>query len=354
MKKILLINGSPKGKRSNTIKLAYAFLKGLNKNNEYKVDEIICSQVNVSECKGCFGCWKNEGGQCVISDEMDSILHKYISANIVIWSFPTYFYGIPSKAKCMMDRLFPLYAQELRCDDGKTTYHPYRFNLEEQRYILFCSCAYYNKVHNVEAIEKQFELLYGNKCDMLFCSEGELLSSRFMDYATEEYLKALQAEGENYKDCFELSKDIKQKFAVPFLPMGAFLDFVEASAVRKAPEQTQEAYENARITAFFKRLALTYDAKRLDVEASVLEIQLVDYHYRCQLYMDKHKCEIIENVDHFFPYRLKVVCKLAFFTANQFLAGAGKSKVKSPDFNNLIDLINKFEKKGIIKEMKFC
>lgn len=354
MKSILLINGSPKGKSSNTIKLAKSFLNGLNRYNEYLVDEINCSQVDVKECTGCFYCWKNDEGRCVISDEMSAILQKYIAADIVIWSFPAYFYGMPSGVKRIMDRLLPLYTQKLNCDDGETTYHPCRFNLERQKYILFCSCAYYNTKQNVEPIKKQFELLYGKKCDMIFCSEGQLLSNKFMNYCTTGHLSALETEGEHYKQCFEFSEQIQQKFDKPFLPLKEFLDFVEASSVTRKRDQTKEEYNLAEISSFFKSLALTYDAEKLIVEKSVLEIQLTDYSYVCQLHVNKKECELVESTNNFAHYRLRVVSKLSFFTSNQTLTSATEHKAKGPDFNTLIDLINKFEKKGITKELKFC
>lgn len=347
MKSILLINGSPKGKSSNTIKLANSFLKGLNKYNEYVIDEINCSQVNVKECRGCFYCWKNEDGQCAIADEMNVIFNKYISADIVIWSFPIYFYGMPSGVKRIMDRLLPLYTQKLNCDDCETTYHPCRFNLERQKYILFCSCAYYNTKQNVEPIKKQFELLYGNKCDMIFCPEGQLLSSKFMDYCTKGHLNALETEGERYRQCFELSEQIQQKFDTPFLPLKEFLDFHKASSVTRKSNQTQDEYNIASISSFFKSLSLTFDVERLRVEKSVLEIQLTDYSYTCQLHLNKKGCELVEITSNFAPYRLRVVSKLSFFKPNS-------GDRKGPDFNALIDLINKFEGKGITKELRFC
>lgn len=39
--KILLINGNPRGKRSNTYKLSQAFVKGLSGNGQPEYEEII-------------------------------------------------------------------------------------------------------------------------------------------------------------------------------------------------------------------------------------------------------------------------------------------------------------------------
>jgi multimeric flavodoxin WrbA len=354
MKKILLINGSPKGKSSNTIKLTKSFLKGFNKNNEYEIEEIICSQVDVKDCKGCFYCWKNEEGQCAISDEMNGIFQKYISADIVIWSFPNYFYGMPSGAKRIMDRLLPLYYQNLATNDNCTTYHYRRHRLEDQKYILFCSCGLYNTDKNIDGIKKQFELFYGNKCDMLFCSESQLLSNSFMDYCTAQYLDTLEEEGNKYRSTLKFSSEIKDIFKTPFVSMQDFLSFVDSSSVLKIKNMTEEDYAYEKVQSFFKNMSLTYDATMLNVDNSVLEVQITDYPYTCQLHMNKKKCDFIENANDFVPYRLKVICNLSFFVSNPSLTGATESKAKGPDFNALIDLINKFEKKGITKEMKFC
>lgn len=354
MKKILLINGSPKGKASNTFKLTQSFLKGLNKHNEYEIEEILCSQVNVNDCMGCFYCWKNEEGQCALKDDMTSIFKKYISADIVIWSFPNYFYGMPSSAKRIMDRLLPLYYQNLATDDNCTTYHLRRHKLEEQKYLLFCSCGLYNTKENIDGIKKQFELLYGDKCDMLFCSESQLLSNSFMDYCTSRYLAALEEEGSRYPTTFRFSSEIKDVFETPFLPIQDFLSFVDSSSVLKTNNMTEEDYLHEKVRSFFKNMSLTYDSTMLNVDSSVLEIQITDYPYSCQLHINKKKCELVENINDFVPYRLKVVSKLSFFVSNPTLANATEPKAKGPDFNTLIDLINKFEKKGITKELKFC
>ena len=137
MKKILLLNGSPKGKNSCTLRLTNAFLKGFNRAQEYDVEVVECANLNISDCKGCFYCWKNEEGNCAIKDDMAELFQKYISADVVIWSFPNYFYGMPSNAKRVMDRLLPIYYQNLVTDDGMTTYHLHRHDLSNQKYILF-------------------------------------------------------------------------------------------------------------------------------------------------------------------------------------------------------------------------
>ena len=346
MKKILLINGSPKGKNSCTLRLTHAFLKGLNRNKEYEIDEVHCGSLKIKDCTGCFYCWRNEEGTCAIQDDMQELFQKYISADLVIWSFPNYFYGMPATVKRVMDRLLPIYYQNLKSDDGITTYHLRRHELKDQRYLLFCSCGLSNQANNTEGIRTQFRMLYGESCDMLFCAQSQLLSSSYMDYCTEPYLQALEGEGERYSQSLRLSEEIKELFAKPFLPLQDFLSFVDASSVLKKGDMSEEDYALAKLRAFFRNMTFTYDASKLTAEHSVLEIQLTDSPYTCQLHMDKSKCVLVDEPSSFAPYRLRVVAGMSFFSAT-------KGKSNAPDLNVLIQLMNKFEKMGISKEMKF-
>ena len=54
--KILLINGSPKGKRSNSLKLAYSFIEGFkngctNDEESISIDELHVASMNIAACK---------------------------------------------------------------------------------------------------------------------------------------------------------------------------------------------------------------------------------------------------------------------------------------------------------------
>ncbi len=98
--KILLINGSPKGKKSNSLRLAASFVEGVKstaegRGEEVTVDEVEVVSLKISACRGCFACWKNTPGQCCIKDDMAAIIEKEIEADLVVWSFPLYYFNVP-------------------------------------------------------------------------------------------------------------------------------------------------------------------------------------------------------------------------------------------------------------------
>lgn len=71
---ILLINGSPKGKRSNSLRLANRFIEGFKEGYKSKneaiisIDEMHVASMNVGACKGC----------CMLAEDTGGVLHKYL------------------------------------------------------------------------------------------------------------------------------------------------------------------------------------------------------------------------------------------------------------------------------------
>ena len=107
--KVLILNGSPK-KKSDTFRMTDAFLKGLNRAGEHEVNIINVIDKKVAPCQGCFGCWQKMDGHCVIQDDQNAILDLYRDADVIIWSFPLYCYGMSSHLKAVLDRTIPLNA----------------------------------------------------------------------------------------------------------------------------------------------------------------------------------------------------------------------------------------------------
>lgn len=100
--KILVINGSPRGNNSNTMKITNRFLEGLNSLGENEISIINVKEKNINHCLGCFSCWTKTPGKCVINDDMNDFVNEYIKSDLIIWSFPLYYFGMPSKVKAFM------------------------------------------------------------------------------------------------------------------------------------------------------------------------------------------------------------------------------------------------------------
>lgn len=111
--KILIMNGSPKGERSNSIRLANAFIKGLceekqRANISTEVELLDVSKLHIAGCKGCFACWKTTPGTCCIKDDMTMVLQKILWADLIVYSFPLYYFNVPGTLKNLIDRQLPM------------------------------------------------------------------------------------------------------------------------------------------------------------------------------------------------------------------------------------------------------
>ena len=107
---VLVINGSPKGERSNTMKLVRAFLDGAGCGDAKTID---VTNINIEPCTGCFSCWNKTPGTCVIRDEMSEVLAGLIAADIIVWAFPLYYFSVPGKMKPPRSKLRGILYQTL-------------------------------------------------------------------------------------------------------------------------------------------------------------------------------------------------------------------------------------------------
>jgi multimeric flavodoxin WrbA len=64
---------------------------------------------------GCFSCWNKSPGKCVLADDMAALIEKIIHADVLIWSFPLYYFSVPGGLKNLIDRQLPM---NLPCSPG--------------------------------------------------------------------------------------------------------------------------------------------------------------------------------------------------------------------------------------------
>lgn len=104
MKKILILNGSPR-LNGNTHELISSFEKGaLESNNEVITFDV--ARMNIHGCLGCCRGGKDISSPCVQKDDMEKIYPYYRNADIVVLASPMYYWSISGQLKCVFDRLF--------------------------------------------------------------------------------------------------------------------------------------------------------------------------------------------------------------------------------------------------------
>lgn len=105
MKKVLVISTSMR-KGGNSDMLAGEFARGAEEaGNEVEVVSLIDKKI--AFCKGCLACQKT--GRCVIGDDADIIAGKMLTADVIAFATPIYYYEMCGQMKTLLDRANPLY-----------------------------------------------------------------------------------------------------------------------------------------------------------------------------------------------------------------------------------------------------
>lgn len=208
--KILVINGSPRGNRSDTLKVTKAFLRGMNETAEI----VNTLQANVKPCRGCLACWQH-AGVCVQKDGMADILEKYMAADLIIWSTPLYFFSVPSNCKAVMDRLIPLEKLAMYADESGRTEHSHRYELKA-KHVLIAGCGFPDREGNFDGLIFMFERAFGSM-PMILCREAPLLSEPQRQGLAASYLEMAASAGSEYKAAGSISPAVQAILDAPML-----------------------------------------------------------------------------------------------------------------------------------------
>lgn len=362
---ILVLNGSPKGEKSNTFKLTTAFLKGLG--DGHNIDIVNIRSMNINHCNGCFACWNVTPGKCVIDDDMNDIIEKYIKADIIIWSFPLYYYSMPSKIKAVLDRLLPTNLPFISTNADGSNSHPDRYDLSHQKYILISTCGFYSTTNNYDALYKQFEILYKNNFEKIICTEGELFRVPQLSNKTDEYLDFVTLAGTEYSNNFCITEDTHAKLSQLLYEPEIFVQMADASwnipqndikqSTPITPQDnsvnsnTQSA--NIELDNFMKQMSLIYNNPN-GKEDTILEMYFTDKNKTYQLLLNDKKCTM--KSDNFSKYTTRIETTFALW--QQISSGAidgasalmeGKYKVLG-DFKFMLRMDELFGTKKKTKE----
>lgn len=111
--KILVLNGSPKKEKSDTMHITRAFLEGMSETGAQEIRTIHVIDRHIEYCCGSMACMRN-GGVCRHHDDMRAILDEILFSDLLVFSFPLYCYGMPAVLKNLIDRTIPLSSIAMR------------------------------------------------------------------------------------------------------------------------------------------------------------------------------------------------------------------------------------------------
>ena len=104
-KRVLVISTSPR-KGGNSDALAEEFIRGAREAGN-DVEKVTLYDKTIGFCKGCLACQSTQ--RCTIHDDADVITQKMLTADVIVFATPIYYYGLSGQMKTMLDRANPLF-----------------------------------------------------------------------------------------------------------------------------------------------------------------------------------------------------------------------------------------------------
>lgn len=104
-KTVLVLSTSPR-KGGNSDALADAFVRGAQEAGN-QVEKITLYDKTIGFCKGCLSCQNTQ--RCIIRDDADAITQKMLTADVIAFATPIYYYGMCGQMKTLLDRANPLF-----------------------------------------------------------------------------------------------------------------------------------------------------------------------------------------------------------------------------------------------------
>ncbi len=114
--KVLGIHASPRGARSQTLRLVNAVLDGA-KSRGCEVELVDLCKLKIEYCNACGVCHKK--GKCFRKDDFQELYRKILAADGLVLGSPNYFMSVTAQIKTLIDRL--AYAVHCQLFKGKYT-----------------------------------------------------------------------------------------------------------------------------------------------------------------------------------------------------------------------------------------
>ena len=141
-------------------------------------------------------------------------------ADIIIESYPLYFFGMPGQMKLFTDRLLSMmctYRGQKPPENGES-FHGIRNPKTGQKLVLISGCAYSESESVYDSLLKEYECICGkNGFTAILCPQLKTLIELGASSRLDRYLSKYEAAGKEFAATKHLSEETKQKLSkAPF------------------------------------------------------------------------------------------------------------------------------------------
>lgn len=208
--KIVVINGSPKGKGSNTNVMVQAFLKGALEAGAETIN-IFLAEKDIKHCKGCHICWTKGPGQCITNDDMLEVLLSMSGANVIAFATPVYFGNISGMLKVFMDRMTMIGSphSQKEAEEKVQEIKPSKTLIPKLMMISNCGLPDKDEFQVVSLwIKRVSQKMHMDLIGEIYAAQGKLLASppEGLQPAISNYLLLLEKAGKEIASNMKLSE----------------------------------------------------------------------------------------------------------------------------------------------------
>lgn len=217
--KIIVFNGSPRAERGNTHVMVEEFSRGAKKAGA-EVENVFLVKKEINHCRGCFSCW-SKSGKCVITDDMEELLRKYIDSDIVVFATPVYVDNVTGITKQFIDRLIPLIDPHMETDEKGETVHRKRFE-KYPKIVVMSNCGFPEQSH-FQVVSLFFRRaarnMHSEVIAEIYRGGGELLrlDHPLLRSVISDYKGLLQKAGREVVETLNLSDETKSALEIPLV-----------------------------------------------------------------------------------------------------------------------------------------
>lgn len=226
--KTLVLNGSPKKDKSDTMHITRAFLDGMNEAENNDVHIIHITDMHIEYCAGCFSCMRN-GGECIYNDDMKELLEEVLESDLLVFSYPLYCYGMPAPLKAFLDRTLPLSSMAMR-KVGERYEHVGQADFSHLKYLMICGCGFPNSAHNFEPAVGQFKLCFPNNHTIITVPESPMFNAPEAREVTAPRLELVKKAGKQYAETGKIDEQLLAEICSPMIPEDVYAEIVNSTA----------------------------------------------------------------------------------------------------------------------------
>lgn len=220
--KVTVFNGSPAAANSSTQVIVDAFLRGAQRAGA-ETETVYLIEQEIAHCKGCFACWFQTPGKCVMQDDMTELLAKYNASDVVCFATPVYTWNMTAALKNFVDRLAPLKSPQIVHAQGD-------FDLADskpktQKFVVISNCGFPGD-NNFEVMKAVFACCTPTL--EIYRNCGKLLRSRREDIrpVVARYLEIVAQAGFELASTGAVTEQTRQQLDMPLMSVPDYVKYL--------------------------------------------------------------------------------------------------------------------------------